>query len=88
MNEAVEVGAQAVIAIEAWLRQHPETISVQNILPMPETREWLAPRLESFPERHTTALTVGGGSHITAGRLVPILIVLGSVPNIEEVQFD
>ena len=88
MNEAVEVGAQAVIAIEAWLRQHPETISVQNILPMPETREWLAPRLETFPERRTTAPTAGGGSCLTVGRLVPIWTVLGSVPNIEEVQLD
>ncbi len=58
------------------------------ILPMPETRQWLKPRLETFPERRMTAPAAGGEHCIMAGHFVPILAVLAAVPNIEEVQLD
>ena len=159
MNEAVGVATQAATDIEAWLRQHPETVNVRNveldpayqridvdllwqtqagirtveikgdrwdrsgnfffetdsnvergtpgcflyteaqyifyyfvktrvlyILPMPETRDWFLPKLETFPERPTTTPTRDGGFYTTIGRLVPIHEVLASFPNIEVVQ--
>lgn len=60
--------------------------TVLYILPMPDTREWFAPRAETFQERRTTTPTADGGYSVTTGRLIPIGTVLAAVPNIEEVQ--
>jgi len=59
---------------------------VLYILPMPETRDWFMPLLNTFRERSTTTPTRGGSYYTTIGRLVPIREVLASVPNVETVS--
>jgi hypothetical protein len=55
------------------------------ILPMPRTREWFLHNLARFKERQTTT-PVGNEHYTTAGRLVPIEIVLAEVKGVKVKQ--
>ena len=61
---------------------HPRRL---HILPMPATREWFLERIERFAERRTTT-PVGRGSYATAGRLVPIELVMAAVSGTRQVS--
>ncbi len=56
-----------------------------HILPMPATREWFLPRLDSFPER-STQTPIGDEFYTTVGRLVPIQRVIDEVPGCWQAQ--
>ncbi|MGV3541488.1 MAG: hypothetical protein ACO1OQ_16850 [Rufibacter sp.] len=53
-----------------------------HILPMPATRDWFLPKLQTFRERKTTTPTTAGKRYYTVGRLVPKALVKAQVPGV------